>query len=644
MHVFVSPARYGALALAAASAAPALAQNPSLAPVVVTATRTATPITDQLGEVTLISRQEIERSGADSLSQLLGQLPGLQVTPDSVRGGTATVFIRGSNNQHALVLVDGQRVSSATVGATAIAHLPLSQIDRIEVLRGSASSLYGADALGGVIPVFTRQGEHAPAPEAALTVGSHGTRALSASYGGKVDDTRFRISLGREVVAGQSDIKAYRGGYYDSFNADRDGYLQSNLGLSLSQRLSAHWELGATYWASRSTKRSDNANCDPTDYVGTSCTTAFDNREQQRLASWQVRAQYRPGAHWTSVWRVGQSRDDLRSWIYNPGGPTVTTPRYITTQQQLAWQNDVRVGPGVWMTALERRQVAVDSTQTFTVKNQDSDSLVLGYQAWLDRHLLQVSVRKDWVQALPNQATHSLGYGYKFMPQWLARAAVGTGYKVPTFNDLYWPEDFANMYKGNPQLRPERSRNAEIGLGYQGQDASASLTVYRNAVRDIIVNTYDADIGLVTPVNVNTAVLRGLTLQASQRLSSWTLKAALDVLDAKDTATGLLLPRRVPRTATLDAARQQGDWSYGAQWALFSHRYNDKENEQRLGGYGLLHFHLGYALSRDLRLQARLNNVLDKNYVQAQGLYEPYNQYSTAGRSVFVTLRYAPRP
>lgn len=644
MHLLCSPARASVLALAVSAAAHALAQVPSLSPVVVTATRTATPITDQLGEITLIRREDIERAAVDTLPQLLGQLPGVQMTADSARGFTASMFIRGSNNQHALVLVDGQRVSSATVGATAIAHLPISQIERIEVLRGSASSLYGSDALGGVIQIFTRQGQGAPAPEAAVTLGSYGTRTLNASYGGKVDDTWFRISLGREVVAGFSDIKAPRGGYYDSFNPDRDGYQQSSLGLGIGHKLSPTWDLGLNYWASHSTKRSDNANCDPTDYEGTSCTTAFDNRENQRLASWQMRAQYRPGAHWTSVLRVGQSRDDLRSWLYNPGGPEVTVPRYVTTQQQLSWQNDVRLGPGVWMSALERRRVGVDSTQTFTVRSQESDSLVLGYQAWLERHLWQASVRKDWVQAMPNQTTHSVGYGYKFLPQWLARASVGTGYKVPTFNDLYWPVDYANFYQGNPGLRPERSRNAELGLSYQAQDTTASVTVYRNAVKDIIVNTYDADIGLVTPVNVNTAVLRGMTLQGSHRWSAWTLKAAFDLLDAKDAATGFQLPRRVPRSATLHASRTSGPWSYGAQLGLYSHRYNDKENQQRLSGYGLVHLHLGYALSRQLGLQARLNNVFDRDYVQAQGLYDPFNQYAVAGRSLFVTLRYTPKP
>ncbi len=643
MKTSYTPARLAVLGGLALAASLLQAQTPSLAPVVVTATRTATPITDQLSEITLISRQDIERSGAQSLVQLLSFSPGLQVSPESVRGATASVFIRGSNNQHALVLVDGQRVSSATVGATAIAHLPLEQIDRVEVLRGSASSLYGADALGGVIQVFTRQGERAPAPELALTLGSYGTRAASASYGGKVDGSRFRISVGRELSSGFNDIRAAKGGYFDAFNPDRDGYQQSSLAMSLSQQFSAQLELGASYWSSRSTKRSDNANCDPNDYVGSSCTTAFDNREQQRLESWQLRAQYRPSPSWTSVLRVGQSQDELRSWAFNPGVPEVTEPRYTTTQHQWVWQNDVRVGPGILMSALERRQTEVKATQNYTLQSQDSDSLVLGYQAWLDKHLLQASSRKDWVTAFANQSTHSLGYGYKFQPQWLARASVGTGYKVPTFNDLYWPLDRANFYQGNPRLLPERSKNTELGLSYQTEATRASATLYRNVVKDIIVNSYNADLELLTPVNVNTAVLRGLSLQGSQRWTSWTFTGAFDALHAKDTGANLQLPRRVPRTASLDAARNLGAWNYGTQLALFSHRFNDKENLQRLSGYGLLHMRLGYALSPQLRLQTELKNVLDKDHVQSQGLYAPFNVYATAGRSVFVTLRYAPQ-
>lgn len=645
MKTSYTPARFAVLAWLALSVCQSQAQIPipALAPVVVTATRTATPITEQISEITLFSRQDIERSGAQSLTQLLSQSMGLQASPESVRGASASVFIRGSNNNHALVLVDGQRVSSATVGATAIAHLPLEQVDRVEVLRGSASSLYGADALGGVVQIFTRRGERVPSPDAALTLGSYGTRAASVSYGGKVDGSRFRISLGREVSSGFSDIKAAKGGYYDSFNPDRDGYQQSNMALSLSQLLSPQLELGASYWTSRSTKRSDNANCDPYDYVGTSCTTAFDNREHQRLEAWQLSAQYRPSPAWTSVLRAGQGKDEMRSWLYNPGIPEVNVSRYATSQQQVVWQNDLRAGPGILMTALERRQTEVNATQKYTLQSQNSDSLVVGYQAWLDKHLLQASVRKDWVSAFDNQSTHSLGYGYKLQPQWLARASVGTGYKVPTFNDLYWPLDRANFYQGNPLLKPERSKNTELGLTFQSEATKASATIYRNVVKDIIVNSYNADIELVKPVNVNSAFLRGLSLQGSQRFASWTFSGVFDALHAKDTGANLYLPRRVPRTASLDVTRSLGAWNYGTQLALFSHRFNDKENLQRLSGYGLLHMKLGYALSPHLRLQADFKNLLNKDYVQSQGLYDPLNVYSVAGRSVFVSLRYAPQ-
>jgi vitamin B12 transporter len=183
-----------------------------------------------------------------------------------------------------------------------------------------------------------------------------------------------------------------------------------------------------------------------------------------------------------------------------------------------------------------------------------------------------------------------------------------------------------------------------LALSHQLQDTSFNATIYRNQVTDLIVNSYDPAVGWVRPVNVNAAVLRGLSLQASRRWAHWTITGAFDFLDAEETETGLQLPRRVPRQATLEVLRRLGAWSYGTQLWLYSHRYNDKQNTQRLGGYGLVNFNLGYDLSPQLRLQARFNNVLDKTYVQAQGLFAPFNEYATAGRSVFVTLRYAPKP
>lgn len=285
----------------------------ALEEVVVTATRTPTVMHELLGEVSLLTRSDIERSGAQTLAELLGRLPGIQVSPDAVRGANASVFMRGANHAHTLVLVDGQRISSATVGATAVQHLPLDQIERIEILRGPASSLYGSDAMGGVIQIFTGGARGPVGGSASVTVGSFGTAASSLAYAGRIDRTRFRIQAGREYSNGFNDIKAPKGGYYDPYNSDRDGYQQSHLGLSLTSQLSDRLELSGSFMQSRAIKRSDNANCDPSDWVGTSCTTAFDNRDRHQLSSLTVKASYQVSTDWQTSLRVGQSQDDLQS-------------------------------------------------------------------------------------------------------------------------------------------------------------------------------------------------------------------------------------------------------------------------------------------------------------------------------------------
>ncbi|MEI7786238.1 MAG: TonB-dependent receptor [Betaproteobacteria bacterium] len=610
--------------------------------VVVTATRVPTVLHQLLGDVTLLQRGDIERSGAQTLSDLLGRLPGLQVSPDAVRGANASVFMRGANHAHTLVLVDGQRISSATVGATALQHLPLEQIERIEVLRGPASSLYGSDALGGVIQIFTRGAQGPVGPSASVQAGSFGTSSTNLAYVGQIDQTRYRLQVGRDYSSGFNDIKAPKGGYYDPYNPDRDGYQQSNVGLNLSTQLS-QVQLGLNFMQSRAIKHSDNANCDPSDWVGSSCTTAFDNRDRHQLSNLAVHAAYSISPDWHSTLRLGQSQDDLRSWLFNPAGVGAYVENYLTRQNQLAWQNDFRVGPGLLMMALERRAVSVKSSQTLDVRDQTTDSLALGYQATLGAHLWHLSARRDQISRLGPQQAYSLAYGYRVAAAWTARAALGTGFRAPSFNDLYWPVDRANFYQGNPALRPETSRNQELALAYENGASKASVSVYRNRVRDLIAYQFDAAANMGTMVNLASSTLKGVTFQGGQTWGTWRLDGHLDLLSAKDDATDKTLQRRVPRVARLDVSRRWQQWDAGVSVQGFSHRYNDTANEQRLPGYALLGMRASYALNASLRLTGTVSNALGKDYAVLRVSSAPFNDYATGGRALYLGLRYQPR-
>ncbi|MEJ5989993.1 TonB-dependent receptor [Ramlibacter sp. PS3R-8] len=616
---------------------PGLAQTATLRETVVTSTRVPTRVDQQLTDVTVLTGDDIRRSGILNVTDLLNSLPGVQATPPGVRGANASVFIRGNNHAHTLVLVDGQRISSATTGATAIQHIPLEQIERIEVIRGPASSLYGSDAIGGVIQVFTKGGTGAPTLTGALDVGSYGTVSASAGYGGRVGDTAFHVQVGGERSRGFSDIRDANGGPFDSFNPDADGYRQSNLGLSASHRITPDLEVGAKYLLTHGRKRSDALNCD---LAFTACTADFDNRDDQQLEAFNVHADYHVTADWRSVLRVGASRDDLRSWMFDPVAVQDNVSRYTTRQRQVSWQNDFRLGPGVLMAALESRQVRVASTQTFVRSDQETTSLSLGYQAWMGPHLLQASARHDRISGFEPANTGTAGYGYKFAEGWIARASAGTGFHAPSFNDLYWPFDPVNFFVGNPALRPERSKNLEVAVGYDIAPVRFSVTAYHNKVKDLIQLVTNQTTFISTMENVSSATLQGVTLDGSYQMANWTFSGHYDVLSARNDSTGNTLQRRTPRWGTIDVAHRSGKLQIGTRLDGYSHRYNDAENTQRLGGYMLLGLRAAYDVAPGWTLTASINNALDKQYVVNRVSFTPFSDYGTAGRSFFVGVRY----
>lgn len=612
------------------------------AAVVVTATRIPTRASELLSDVTTLTRADIERAGSIPLAELLGSQPGIQVTANGGRGAMESIFLRGTNGAHTLILIDGQRVSSATMGTTAIEHLPVEQIERIEILRGPASSLYGADAIGGVIQIFTRHGDGNPAPSFAVGAGRYGTTVGSLAYGGTTGDTRFHVQAGQERSSGFSDIKEAKGGSYDMYNPDRDGYDNRNLTASVEQKLVAGLKVGADYFYTHGVKHFDSTNCSPN--FPWPCTASFDNRLVQTLDSTSVHADYQVASGWKTSLRIGQSRDQMTNWQFDPLTSVVTEPRYETRNNQLAWQNDIHLAGGKLMAAAEWRGVHVDSTQPLVEHDQDTRALILGYQKWIGDHSLQASGRTDSISRLGRHNTGSLAYGYRLADHWIARASLGTAFHAPTFNDLYWPLDLVSFYQGNPNLKPERARNKDLGLNYEAADVSASATLYYNSISnliDYVPGTAPTFIG--TMDNVNNATIKGATFHYQRRVGAWDWNMGYDILSARDDATGRVLQRRAPRTGSLEIRRSFAAFDVGSQVLATSSRYNDRSNSQTLGGYAVVNLTAGYRLDSAWSLQAKLGNLFNKDYVVVRSTLAPYNDYAVAGRSLFVSLRYAPR-
>lgn len=620
------PMAVGALALLAAN--PVLATEFDSDPemVVVTATRQAARANELLSDVSVIERADIEKaSSVETLGELLSREGGIEFSSLGAPGSSSSIYIRGANAGHTLLLIDGVRVGSATTGVPTFSALPLAQIERIEILRGSASSLYGSDAIGGVIHVITRKGSGPSQISADVSIGSYGTREANASVSGQAKALHYSLSVGALASDGFNSINSSANPYY---NVDKDGLRRNSAAAQVSIDLAQGHEVGVQAFYSRNKNDYDGYYND----AAWNPVAAYDFHSKSTVESYAAYVKNRLSANWTSLMRVGRSIDDSQDY----DSPT-TRSDYRTYQDQLVWQNDIRLPVGSLLLAAETLTQKVDSSATYT-ERRTIDSFLAGWSGNVGSHRLQLNLRNDRNSQFGSETTGSAAYGYQIDAAWRARVALSTGFKAPSFNDLYFPDDPA-MGGGNPNLKPESSRNREIGLNYEKGPARASVTLYRNEIEDLIQWAADDPSDPYSPwhpTNVSQARLEGLTLSGRYQWGDVSLRGSFDLQSDKNQATDKYLVLRARQHGTLGFDHVLGRLSWGADVLASGARYNDPANTNRLGGYATVSLYADYRLEHGLTLFAKAGNVFDKQY-------ELREDYSTAGRTVFVGLRYQPK-
>ena len=565
----------GALALLAVS--PALASDSiTLDTLVVTASRQPTRANELLSDVSFIEREEIEKAGPlASLADLLSRQPGLEISTNGGPGTASSVYIRGSNSGHVLLLIDGIRAGSATAGAPNLSYLPLQQIERIEILRGAASSLYGSDAIGGVIQVFTKKGQGPLAFNAEAGFGSHHASAASAGLSGSHQGWSYSLRAANQRTHGFSASNAHNS---YSFNPDRDGYRNTSASGSLAYTFARDQEVGLKFLYA------DGWN----DYDGGAVS---DYRQDVRLSSFNLYSFNRIANFWTSTLRFGQSVDDTRN--YRDGRDD---GKFRTRQTQYQWQNDFRMPVGSALLAVERLEEKISTTDTYPRAKRHIDSIVAGWRGSFDAHQLQFDLRRDKNSQYGNKTTGFAAYGYRFTNAWRANASYGTAFKAPSFNDLYYPDPWM---PGNPDLKPETARNKEIALHYETGGHHVSVTAYQNDVRELIGWRYDPNTFLYQPQNVAKARLRGVTLTYDGRLWNLDVKASADFQDPRDRELDKVLTQRSRRHGSVSVGQQRGALDWNLEWQVSGKRYRDAANTQELGGYALVNVKLGYRFAPD---------------------------------------------
>ena len=603
----------GVLALAGLGPIVCAASDMDLDPIVVTATRMAEPADQTLASVTVITREDIERLQPHSVAELLTGLAGVSIANTGGLGKATSVFLRGTEADETLVLIDGIRVGSASTGTTAYEQLPVDQIERIEIVRGPRSSLYGSDAIGGVIQIFTRRGDGDLTPSLSVSGGTYATWSGQGGLSGGNEHAWYSVSVAGVHTNG---FPACRGagapifagcfyypppgddGFWDASGSVRGGYRFDN-GLQLS----ADWlrAYGVTEYAGT--------------FVNSSKLTQQVLGGTIRLPTFGI---------WTSSISGGQSQDDSNDYL-----DCVYVERFDTHRNSVTWQNLLSLSSTQQIVAgLDYLQDHLDSDTPYPVTSHDDTGVFAQYQGSFGPAELQGSVRSDHDEQFGQHYTGGAAVGYNVLPKLKLTASYGTGFEAPTFNDLYFPG------YGNPDLKPVTSRSIEVGVGGRVSNLAWSLNGYETHVDDLI--TYDAATG--APANVGRSLIRGLEGTIGGSWQEWRSQLALTLLDPRDRTPGddnALLPRRAEQTARWDIDRQVERYSFGGTWFESGRRFDDLANTQSLGGYSTIDLRGGYQVYRAWLMQLQLSNVVNKRYETAQ-------YYNQPGRAFYITLRYHP--
>lgn len=588
----------------------AWADNPTLPTITVTATRTPEPADTAYASVTVLDRAAIENSQAQSVPDLLRGIAGVDVSSNGGFGQQSSVFLRGTNSGHVLVLVDGVKIGSATTGTVAWQHLPISELERIEIVRGTRSGLYGSEAIGGVVQIFTRNGENAPSIHLNMGGGKYGTYQANTGIAGGDQKTKFSLSTGYFHSKGfNACTPNLTAGCYTN-EPDNDGYNNQASSLRINHHFNPDWNLELQGFLARGEINYDSA---------------FQNQGDIEQSSFTLKSNIKINPVWKALVQLGESRDKLEAY-----GHEMPRSLYHTKHQQALWQNDLILSKQESLILgyeLSEDKVVADTAYT---NNKRFNKAIFGQYRKIYQELdLNISSRRDDNDQFGKHSTYQVAVGFHPMAGLRTYVSYGTAFKAPSFNDLYYPQF------GNPALEPEQAKTWEIGFKAKEGQARWEASFYKTKVDKLISFVFDPTTGAMQPKNLKEADIQGAELTAFWRTQKGLeMQAQYSWTKPEDSATGKLLPRRAQQSAQIDIAEQLGKTRMALNMLTQTHRFDDIKNTVKLGGYTIWNLRGEYFVDKRWTLKARVDNLLNKQYETAY-------LYPMAGRTWFLSVHYA---
>ena len=598
----------------------------SLDEVVVTAARIEQPLKQTLSSTSVITQDDIKNSQAADVPTILRSVAGIEISQTGGYGKSSSIFTRGANSPQTLVLVDGVRVNSATTGTTSIEHLMLDQIERIEIVRGNVSSVYGSEAIGGVIQIFTKRGHSQPAFNFSVGAGNHSTQRTAAGFGGEIDNTDFNLQISRLITDGVSAINPATSptSIYSRANPDNDGYANTSISANIRHAYDSDHSVSVSAFNSQG-----HNSYDGTSSINNDISTDIHTNDIQ-VSKLSITSDNRINENWQSKLQLAQGSDSNQN--FKNGLPTVNSTtglpssKFQTYHQQLSWQNILKIDTEKKLLAgaeYLNQQISSDIQPAYTQDERQVKSLFLGYTANYSAHQLQTNLRQDNNSQYGVANTGLLGYGYTFNDTWRSTVSYSTAFRAPTFNELYFPN------YGNPDLKPEHSRNIEAGVRFTTGNQNLELTYFDNRTQDLInavliaPATYQAQ-------NTSEARIDGLELSYAGQFGATGIKTAITLQNPRDITNNKALIRRSTTHSSVAATHKMGDLQFGAEW-LYSYTRTDYSNT--LPEYHVFNLTAAYALSKQWKASFRADNLTDQNDSNAYG-------YNPLGRTFFANLSF----
>ncbi len=590
--------------------------------VVVTAARVEQPISEVIGSVTVITREEIEQRQVQSVQDLLRGEAGIDISNTGGLGKFSSIHLRGGNASQTLILVDGVRMGSATAGTTSIEFIPVEQIERIEIVRGPRSSLYGSDAIGGVIQIFTRRNDGV---SASASYGTYNTEEYSAGFGMQAKGLRFSVNGAYQQSEGFDSLGSYQNfdlGCFCSVTVtehDDDGYRNGSASAKLGYAFGDKADLEFSTLYAQGFSEFDGG---------------FQNQVRFRNTAPSARLRITAIDALTITLSGGITQD--KNDNFKNG---VFTNRYNTEKRNAAAQADWQLSKSHTLSLgadyLDDQVDSVidptDSSLTYAVDQRDNIGVFTQYLGTLGAHEINGSWRHDDNEQFGTHNTGNVGWKWFVWDRALAiNAGWGSAFHAPSFNDLYFP-----FGSGNPELKPESSQSYELGLSGQASAINWSVQAYSTRVKDLIV--LDSSF---YPRNISEARLQGTELSVRHTWQDLSTSLNYTYQDPRSRAAGSnydhLLSHRSRQSGSLNVRYQLGVAQLGVRINAIGSRYDDLANTRRLAGYTTVDFLSDVQLGKAFSVQIKLGNFFDRQY-------ETVSNYHQAGRTVSATLRYQPK-